>query len=181
MKPSNLILQLAVLVALSLGAQTMSGQAASRPEDAKPAAPCTLTLKDAPALLGMQLGMTLEQTRAAAPNLELSSRRRKPNGVSISLSARANEEAEGVVNSYLNDRLFEIDILYNSRSQWNSTADFVLNLSRKLNLPPDAWTRDAGKTFYTLTCDGFTIEVSNLNHVMLYDKAVKAEVMKRTN
>lgn len=174
------MLYFAVLIAFSLGGQTMSGQAASSPEDAKPAAQCTLTLKDAPALLGMQLGMSLEQTRAAAPNLELSSRRRKPNGVSISLSARASEEAEGVVNSYLGDKLFEIDILYNSGSKWNSTADFVLNLSGKLNLPPDAWTRDAVKTYY-MTCDGFVIEVSNLNHVIMYDKAVKAEVMSRTN
>ncbi|MDQ4123857.1 MAG: hypothetical protein M3209_20655 [Acidobacteriota bacterium] len=159
----------------------MHGQTLLEKAQPKSPAKCDLTIRDAPALLGMRLGMSLEETKRAAPNQEFSRRIRKANGVSTSLSSKPTEEAGGVVNSFLDDKLFEIDILYSSAKNWDNTTEFIREFSRIFNLPEDAWEKKASGNRYSINCQGFTIVAIDKNHIILSDANVGAESRKRTD
>jgi hypothetical protein len=179
MKRAFYLLPLALLFSLSFGAVNLQCQTALADKERKTTAECALTVRDAPELFGMRLGMSLDETKAVAPNLGLSRRIRKANGISTSLSSKPNEEAEGVVNSYLDDKLFEIDVLYNSANKWNDTLEFIQEFSRKFNLPNQAWTKVMGSQNYLLICQGFTVEARDQNHIVLSDTMAGAENRKR--
>lgn len=186
MKPSRFLFQIALLIPLLAGIENPRAQ--SRDADSVPASSqCSLTLAEAPALLGMRLGMTYEETRVAAPSLELSRRKRKENGISTSLSSKSYEEAEGVVNSYLDDKLFEISVLFGSTSQPKNTAEFVREFSKKFNLPLQAWSKKSNENRYSMTCNGFTVEASEQNQIAKQNQIVitntdsKKEIKRRAD
>lgn len=181
MKRSSFLLILALLFSLSFGTEYPFAQTFSGAKEASATSECALTLAEAPALLGMRLGMSLNETRAAAPNLGLGRKILKANGVSTSLSSRPNEEAEGVINSFLDDRLFEIDVLYSRANKLNGTQEFIREFSKKFNLPEQAWTKATGSQNYLLTCQGFTIEARDQNHIVLSAAAAGAEKQKRAD
>lgn len=173
MKRSFSLLPFALLFSMSLGAENQNGQTTAEPNALKEAEKCALTILEAPALLKMRLGMSLEETKAAAPNLGLSRRIQKANGVSKSLSSKPDDEVEGVVNSYLDDKLFEIDILYRPANRWKETFEFVREFSGKFNLPEQLWMKMGDSNNYLLTCQGFTIEIRDRNHIVLSGAAAK--------
>lgn len=179
MKTSLFLLLVALLFPLSLAAQNFGAQTTQNLKESKPAEHIS-TPKDSPELLGLRLGMSIEETREAAPNLGLSNKKRRNEiGVSFSLSSRPNDEAAGVVNTYLDDKLVEIDILFNPPIKWSSITEFVRELSMKLNLPLNAWKIDGSNARYTSMSNDFTIEIRDLNHVILSDKAAKTEIKRR--
>ena len=49
----------------------------------------------------------------------------------------------------------------------------------KLSLPHNDWEIDRSNARYTSTLNNFTIEVRDLNHVVLSDKAAKTEIKQR--
>jgi hypothetical protein len=177
MKPSRFLIAFALLVPSLAGFEAARAQSSDK--NANDAGlQCTLTVQQAPALFGMRLGMTHEQIKAAAPNLGLGRKIRKENGISTSLST-PNNEAEGVVNKYLDDKLIEIDILFGTKFQASGMWDFVLAFSKKFNLPTEAWKKKPTENRYALNCNGFTIEAWEPNHIVLFDSAAQDEIKKR--
>lgn len=180
MKPPSFLLAFALATLLWSGVQNLSGQSFPGNNVSKPQPECTITLKDAPEMVGMRLGMSLEETIAAAPDLVLSAKKKRNSiGVSTSLSSKQSNDVAGVVNRYLNDILVEIDILFTPAVKWNNTMELIVEISRKFNLPQNAWKADLTNSNFTLICDGFLIEILDKNHLVLSDRAAKAEIKKR--
>lgn len=178
MKPSRFLFQIALLIPLLAGIENTPAQTRDIGSNTA-GAQCNLTLKEAPALFGVRLGMTYEEIKAAAPNLGLGGKKRKENGFSTSMTSKPNDEANGVVTNYLDDKLFEISVLFGSKSQ--NTADFVQEFSKKFNLPLQGWSKKPTENRYSMTCNGFTVEASEQNQIVITNTAGKSEIKKRAD
>lgn len=124
-------------------------------------------LKEAPALHGFRLGMTLtEVKKSLADSSMLESKISTVNAVgsravNINGSDLSPENGEGVENVYLtfvDERVAQIKVTYNSAKGWDSPQDFFARESQSLGLPKPAagaLQGSGGNEKYIIECGEF--------------------------
>lgn len=111
------------------------------------AAPCTMSLAQAPAIAGFRLGMTREEVQARFPNSPVPAP--DESGLSImhlrGIQAPAGSALEGANNltiELLDDRLVYIRVSYATTDKWQSMDEFVASVAERLGV------RGQWKRFY---------------------------------
>jgi hypothetical protein len=176
-----------LLVAIVLGsASVVPGQTPSTT-----AGDCKLTVAQAPALRGIRLGMTIDQTLAVFPGAQADSdvRARLARDYFGSQSAyvdpakyESKEEFGGVnfINlSFLDGRLTSFSISYKG-PEWRSDEQFAARVAESLSLPGvGSW-----KPIFSglaLACEGFRIGVSKAGTNSISMNDLRVDVGKIVN
>jgi hypothetical protein len=97
------------------------------------------------------------------------------------------EGVESVSLTFLDNRVSQIKVTYNSASQWDGLQDFFARESAKLNLPkpsgPGALQGSGGNEKYSVRCEGFTAVLAYAfgvsPNIVLSDTAARQKVDKR--
>lgn len=132
----------------------------------QPASACSL--RQAPALQGLRLGMTAAEVKKSLADSSMFDSRRsaansvKSSAVNISASELTEENGEGVENIYLtfvDERVAHIKVTYNSAMRWDGSQDFFARVSEKLGLPKPSGTDSihgsGGNERYAISCGEF--------------------------
>lgn len=123
---------------------------------------CTIGLDNAPTIRGLKLGQNLEQVKAILPTLlKAGSNATRDPGIGA-LESRVNvntpeylpafEGVEQVQVLFLDDRLVQMNFLYDRTVRWQREKNFTSKISELLKLP-NVWEDSIGGS--TLNCDGF--------------------------
>ena len=130
-------------------------------------AQCTLKgdqLPDAPELHGFRLGMTPEQAKARVPLIQFG-RADEIGMIKTSINPLYDPRFDKVAFAdvrtisldFLDEKLTTLWIGYENTFKWRTVDDFVIGISKTLNLPA-AWAAKRGGQ--QMRCDGFTIAIS---------------------
>ncbi|HYY56735.1 MAG TPA: TolC family protein [Pyrinomonadaceae bacterium] len=105
----------------------------------RPLHACTLSVAQAPAIGGFQLGMTIEEVRGRFPNNSIPAPDER--GVSTmhlrgikSPPGSALEDASGLTVEFLDGRLSYIRVSYPVTNRWQSKDEFVAHIAEHLNI-----------------------------------------------
>lgn len=169
-------------------------------EPAAEKAICTLTREQSPDLLGLKLGMKVEQVLALFPgsseDRELRSELAKPPRLgATSFMIRpekygAKEKFTGIQQytmQFFDGHLANVNAGYRGL-EWKHVDEFVTKFSEGKNLPPlDAWEPYVGldNQLKSLKCDGFEINVFaggkgvDVNYVQIKDLVAEKELKER--
>ena len=123
---------------------------------------CTIGLDNAPTIRGLKLGQNLEQVKAVLPTLlKAGSNATRDPGIGA-LESRVNvntpeylpafEGVEQVQLLFLDNRLVQLNFLYDRTVRWQREKDFTSKISELLKLP-NVWEDSIGGSI--LNCDGF--------------------------
>lgn len=123
-------------------------------------------LAEAPELRGFRLGMTPDQARARAPQIQFG--RADQFGVlkisiNPSFDPRFDKASFAGVRTisldFLDGKLIVLWIGYDDTFKWQTVDDFVAGINKSLNLPA-AWSAKRGGR--QLTCEGFSVFVTTI-------------------
>ncbi|HEX8773368.1 MAG TPA: hypothetical protein VF735_07145 [Pyrinomonadaceae bacterium] len=123
--------------------------------------------KQAPALVGLRLGMTPAEVKESLADSSMFDSRmsanndvgsRAVNVPAADLKPEAGDGIDSVNLTFVDNRLSQIKVTYNSAAQWDGLQDFFARESQKLSLPkPDgALQGSGGNEKYSVKCEGFT-------------------------
>ena len=129
----------------------------------------TCALKEAPKLNGFYLGMTLTEVKKSLADSSMLEAKMSTisavgsRAVNINGSELSPENGEGVENVYLtfvDERVAQIKVTYNSARRWDGPDDFLARESQSLGLPkPSAGQGtlqgSGGNEKYTVECGEF--------------------------
>lgn len=143
--------------------------------------PPVCAFKQAPELVGFRLGMTIAEVKESLADSSMFDSRmssgnevgsRAVNVPAADLKAETGDGIDNVNLTFVDSRLSQIKVTYNSASQWDSLQDFFARESQKLSLPkPDGLLEGSGgKEKYTVKCEGFTA-------VLAYSFGVSPNIM----
>src|SRR3954471_12174270 len=135
--------------------------------------PCTLKISQSPAVRGIKLGMTLDQTLAMFPGSRdndyvksvITGPQLFPTFGVINLiidpSSYGNKEHFAGINSFnftfIDDRMVDYYVEY-ARPPWPQLDDFIGKVADAFQLPPAShWTTE-NSIHKKLACDGFRIQ-----------------------
>jgi hypothetical protein len=130
--------------------------------------PSACAQKQAPELVGFRLGMTMPEVKASLADSSMFDSRmsegtevgsRTVNIPAADLKPEAGDGIESVNLTFLDNRLSQIKVTYNSASQWDGVQDFFARESQRLSLPKpngDSLQGAGGNEKYSVKCLGFT-------------------------
>lgn len=131
--------------------------------------PSACALKQAPELVGFRLGMSPAEVKESLADSSMFDSRmssnnevgsRAVNVPAADLKPEAGDGIESVYLTFVDNRLSQIKVTYNSATQWDSLQDFFARESQKLSLPkpdgPGALQGSGGNEKYAVKCEGFT-------------------------
>lgn len=129
--------------------------------------PCTAKIDQLPnvaELRGFHLGMTYEQVKARVPQIQFGpadqfgvTKTSINPGFDRSFDQASFADVRTISLDFLDGRLVNLWIGYESTFKWQTLDEFVAGMSKVLNLPA-AWSvKRGGKQ---LTCDGFSVLAS---------------------
>ena len=182
-----------------LGAAFVSEQL--KQTDAHASSTCTMTLAQAPGIVGLKLGMTSEQVLALFPESKddpevKASLSRPPNSFGVSnllikperyATAAKFAGVSQIVLTLLDNRVSSFYIGY-SGPEWKDVDEFVTRYFDGSNFPKaDAWQARVGldTQLKTLKCREFELSVfaggegGNLNYVLMIDEAARRKLKER--
>lgn len=192
--------QFLAIILLMLGVSVVSGQTGD--SGVAPKAACNLTMAQAPDVVGLRLGMTVEQVLALFPGS------REDNELRLSLSKpptqfgmttfmiapdkytpKAKPSGIGQITvTLLDGRVSGLNVNYNG-TEWKHVDQFVAKFSEGKNLPaPDAWEAYVGMDtqLKTLNCKDFELSVfaggknvQNMNYVQMRDASALKKLKER--
>lgn len=154
---------------------------------------CDLTLKDAPALRGLRLGMSAAEVSARLGGLTPKPGRCGLSALTLSdsrlASAGSFEGVDSVAVVLLDGRVVYLNVSYGREFPFASFGEYLEALSSRLGLPR-AWRRAAGfKGFekaHAMTCDGFVVAAGHVggsyggnSYVELHDTGAAGTLLKR--
>jgi hypothetical protein len=126
-------------------------------------------LKQAPELLGFRLGMSTAEVKASLADSSMFDSRmssgndvgsRAVNVPAADLKPETGDAIESVNLTFVDNRLSQIKVTYNSASQWDGSQDFFKRESAKLSLPipngAGSLQGSGGNEKYAVKCEGFT-------------------------
>ena len=138
-----------------------------QPQKQLPLSVCPV--RQAPELVGFRLGMTTAEVKESlADSSMFDSRMSSHNEVGSSavnipaadLNPEAGDGIESVNLTFVDNRLSQIKVTYNSASQWDGVQDFFARESQRLSLPkpngPDSLQGSGGNEKYAVRCEAFT-------------------------
>src|ERR1051325_1953605 len=131
--------------------------------------PSACAQKQAPELVGFRLGMSMLEVKASLADSSMFDSRmsegsevgsRAVNIPAADLKPEAGDSIESVNLTFLDNRLSQIKVTYNSASQWDGVQDFFAREAQRLSLPkpdgPDALHGSGGNEKYSVKSLGFT-------------------------
>jgi len=126
---------------------------------------CGAELQTAPALLNLKLGMSPAEARNVfGKDLKIKNKR---NGeytfFQNFIERKAPNSLAGVRALYLrffDGRLYQIEIFYEARDDWQTLADFTSALSAQWSFPVSLWSIEQGKA--RIDCGEFTLAADNV-------------------
>jgi hypothetical protein len=140
--------------------------------------PCDLKLNQSPAVQGLRLEMSPEEVQSVL-GLKVKVSKKTGEGVFFQNFIKDAPPASlnGVRAIYLrffDRKLYQIEIFYESRAEWQTLDDFLNSFAAKLNLANLEWQSVKGKR--QIVCDGFTIAADNVLNprIELTDNAGRA-------
>jgi hypothetical protein len=163
-------------VALFITALCATGAFAQKKKEAKTAAaaapPCPV--QQVPALRGFRLGMLVTDVKGALEDSSLFDAKISGNNsvgsraIRIEGSELKGDNAEGVDDVdlvFVDERLANIKVKFNSAIRWDSASDFFERMSETLGLPKpsdDAGSRGSNQRNqkYTVECDTFAVTLA---------------------
>ena len=113
--------------------------------------PCTLELKDAPAIRGLRLGMPRVEAQKTFPG----------EATMVLIQKEALQKTPGFEGvdllslSFISDRLAEISVLY-EQITWRDSQEFASRLSETMGLPAESWIHSHLNSS-GLICKEFTV------------------------
>lgn len=136
---------------------------------------------NAPKLSGLNLGMSpLEVQNVFGRDLKI---KIKNTGVRIFFQNYIDRPAPGALQGvralylrFLDGRLYQIEVFYEDRTDWQTLADFTKSLQTQMNFAEDVWQIKRNKAL--IDCDDFTVVADKVlnSHVELTDKNALAKV-----
>lgn len=151
-------------------------------------AACGLTLREAPALRGLRLGMS-----AAEASAKLGGLAPTPGRCGLStlyaagsrLSAAQGFEGVGAVRLvFLDGKVVYLHVAYGREFPFRSFDEYLSTLSSSLGLPL-VWRRAAGypgvEAAHAMTCDGFVVAAGRMgvSYVELHDTGAMQTLLRR--
>lgn len=137
---------------------------------------CNLDVSQAPAVLGLKLGMPGSELPAVfAPAIKIKPSKKSEGSLFLSFAERpATGDFKGVralYVRYFKGRVYQIEIFYENDSQTTKLEDLIDRLSNELGLPATAWNTKNGRA--TIDCGGFTLTADAIlnPHIELTDVA----------
>lgn len=133
---------------------------------------CNLTLKDAPVIRNLRLGMTRDDADKIIPNDRRINYVNSPTITSYPFltSAAGFENVDKITARFSDDKLNALEIAYSTDGvKWENAQEFARNLSGNLKLPLNSWRfsgrkQDVGE----IRCREFSLEIdSTLNEITL--------------
>ena len=158
------------------------GQSQSR-KPAATATNCKMTIDQAPLVRGLKLGQSFDQLQRVLPRIVKTSGE-DPDEYGLrrfrfSPAVLENPETLNGVTSvslaYFDNSLFSIEITY-SDIKWQSNLHFVAAIANQLKLPREGW-QQADPSI--LMCQGFFVEVADVNKLRMMDLRFPARVVQR--
>ncbi len=137
---------------------------------------CDLAITDAPALLGLRLGMSPPEVKSVfGGKLKV---KVKKEGTFFQNYIDKNPppflpNVRALYLRFFDAKLYQIEIFYKPQTERQTLAEFVERLDTKLNIP-NLWTSEYG--IATLNCNNFSIIADNVLNprVQLTDEAIRA-------
>ncbi len=136
-------------------------------------------LQNAPILLNLRLGFSIEQTKSVfGRDLKIKIKKKGQRTFFQNFIEKpAPNSLNGVRAIYLrffNGRLYQIEIFYENRTDWQTLENFTGVFSAKTNLP--AWKIENGKA--RIDCSEFSIVADRLLNprIELTDETIRAQV-----
>jgi serine protease Do len=150
---------------------------------------CDLRLKDAPALRGLRLGMSVAEVSSRFGGLRPTLRRCGLSTLYLSdrqllAAARGFEGVALVRLILLDDRVVYLNVGYGREFPFKSFDEYLSTLSSSLGLP-GTWRRVAGapdfEQAHSMTCEGFVVAAGRVGslYVELHDTEVMQTLVKR--
>jgi hypothetical protein len=154
------------------------------PSSVKAQEVCNLRTATAPVILNLKVGMSLEQVNSIfARNLKIKIKKSGQRTFFQNFIKKpAPPSLNGVRALYLrffNRELYQFEIFYENKSEWQTLADFTNNLTANLNLPEATWENVKGQN--TLNCSQITLVADKILNprVEITDTSILAEIEKQ--
>ncbi len=134
----------------------------------------------APKLLGLNLGMTpLQVQNVFGRDLKI---KIKDTGVRIFFQNYINDPAPGRLHGvralylrFLDGRLYQIEVFYEDRADWQTLDDFTKSLQTEMNLAENVWQIKQNKVL--IDCGEFTVTADKVLNVRV-ELTNKADLVK---
>jgi hypothetical protein len=143
------------------------------------AAQASCDLQNAPTLLNLRLGFSIEQTKSVFDrDLKIKIKKKGQRTFFQNFIEKpAPNSLSGVRAIYLrffDGKLYQIEIFYENRNDWQTLENFTADFSAKTNLP--VWNIENGKA--KIDCSIFSIVADRLLNprIELTDETVRAQV-----
>lgn len=126
---------------------------------------CNLEAKDAPAIFGLKLGMTKDETKKIIGGEllpeALTNEEREIKVEKFKANQLKNEALKNVSEmrlEFFEDKLYLLAVQYQNPTKWNDAKEFSETVSTEFQTPAN-WKID-GKTMASLFCKGFNVYLS---------------------
>lgn len=145
---------------------------------------CGLDVNNAPALFSLRLGMSEEEVRQIFGKELKFKPKKKPSERTFFQNFIAKPPPAilpGVRALYLrffNHRIYQIEIFYENRAEWQTLAEFTSSLATNQNFPNAFWTFKTGAA--EIKCFDFTIVADQVLNprIELTDETSRAAVLE---
>lgn len=123
--------------------------------------PCKLELKDAPSFFNLKLGMTEEEVREVfGKQLKFKLKKKAQERTFFQNFIKEAPPAilPGVRALYLRfveRRLYQIEIFYENRSEWQTLSDFTGSIAARQNFPEEWWSNARSRA--NIKCVDFAV------------------------
>ncbi len=137
---------------------------------------CDFTTTNAPALLGLRLGMSPKQAKDVFDG-KLKIKVKKEGTFFQNYIDKKSPpflpDVRAIYLRFFEAKLYQIEIFYKPPTEKRTLAEFIDRLDTRLNLPPDSWTNEYGQA--TLNCGEFSLVADNVLNprVQLTDETIR--------
>jgi hypothetical protein len=141
---------------------------------------CVMDSKTAPVLLNLKLQMSPEQVQSVlGSDLKI---KIKGNGERTFFQNFIEKKApnlpavRALYLRFFDRKLYQIEIFYENRNDWQTLADFTAHVSENLNLPASSWQTAKGRS--EIKCAAISLVADNVLNprIEITDETIRAQV-----
>jgi hypothetical protein len=147
--------------------------------------PCHLTLKDAPVIRNLRLGMARDEVDQIIPN---DSRVKYINSSTITsypyfTNAAGFENIYQITAKFYENRMNGLEIAYDTNAvEWKNVQEFARNLSDNLKVPFNAWRFSKSRpNFAEMRCKEFALEIDSALNELTLQNSTSTEGIQQAN
>lgn len=124
------------------------------------AEPCSVKSSDLPAVRGIRLEMPKADVQKEYPLMKITNDPVKSSGIVLGYQIENpdySNNIDRITVMFRNNKVFSILISYTDAISWDSMQEFADKISESLKLPKAREKKNAGGSFYSLTCNNFMV------------------------